>query len=146
MKRSRTLIDTVASLDPSRAEVGAMAVGKLFQLIEQPTETVGSLYGKPFHHGVRVTRGLDYDQEVLVLAFCLQVDENGNGAVNGLILAGDETVASAPWQRLATRTATLGVQLEAAVDAAVEEATQALPRMLETFAGQSGRRAAAQSD
>lgn len=117
-----------------------MAVGKLFQLIEQSSETGRPLYGEPFHHGVRVTRGPDYDREVLVVAFCLQTDEAGNGAVNALILAGDETVSSAPWRRFGTKTARVGVELEAAIDTVVDEVAQALPPMLDIFAQQGKAR------
>jgi hypothetical protein len=136
VEHSRGLTEAIASLDPARAEVGPMAVGKLFGLIEQPAEMGRPLYGDPFHHGVRVTRGPEYDLEVLVLAFCLQADEEGNGAVDGLLLTGDERVSSAPWRHFGTRTAKVGVELEAAIDTIIEDATRELPAMLGIFAAQ----------
>lgn len=81
MQRCADLVQAVRSVDPAGAQVGALAVGGLHALIERPVESEPPA-GTPFHHGVRVTRSHGYaDEDMLVVAFCLQVPEDGPGTV-----------------------------------------------------------------
>jgi len=127
------MIDAVRSLDPGGAEVGQFAIGSLRALDEQPVET-GPSPGEPFHHGVRVTRALGFGREdVLVVDFCLQIHDDGPGTITGLLLAGDEQTNDSVYQPLSTRRAQPGIEMETAIQAAVDEAAAALPDVLEAF-------------
>jgi serine/threonine protein kinase len=132
--RSADLFEAVRSLDPAGAQIGPMAVGSLHQLIEQLPETGRPLYGAPFHHGARITRAVGLGEDVLVVAFCLQVADDGQGAITGLLLAGDEETTDSTFRHLPTLRATLGVDLEAAIEATVLQAGRELGPVLEAFA------------
>jgi hypothetical protein len=135
------LFDVVRAVDPTGAQVGRMAVGSLNQLIEQPAETGRPLYGAPFHYGIRISRPAGVGSEdVLVVAFCLQVaeDESAQGAVTGLLLAGDERTNDSEFRSLATRRAPLGIELEAAVEQTVAEAAGQLEPVMQAFIRRAG--------
>jgi hypothetical protein len=131
---SARLFDAVMSIDPAGSVVGPYAIGRRRQWIEQQSYLGSAPWGEPFHHGVRVTRGPDHYEETLVVAFCLQVDESGMGAVDGVLAVGHEDEGGNPAHHLEARTAPLGIGLEAEIDRIVADAAQALPAMLETFA------------
>jgi serine/threonine protein kinase len=128
------LFERVASIDPAGAEIGRFAIGLRRQWIEQQPYLGRAAWGEPFHQGVRVTRGPEHYEETLVVAFCLQVDESGVGAIDGVLAVGHENESGNPAHHLGTRTAPLGVKLEAEIDRIVDDAAQALPAVLERFA------------
>jgi hypothetical protein len=130
------LFESVRTIDPTGAHVGAMAVGGLNRLIEQLPETGRPLYGPAFHYGIRVTRtgGVGRD-DILIVAFCLQVSEEGpaEGVVTGLLLAGDEETNDSEFRLLPTRRAQAGVDFEAAAEQTVADAAAQLGPVLESF-------------
>jgi hypothetical protein len=133
-KAAVDLFEAVTSIDPAGAVVGPYAIGRRRQWIEQQSYLGHAAWDEPFHHGVRLTRGPEHYEETLVVAFCLQVDENSAGAIDGVLAVGHENEGGNPAQHLGTRTAPLGVELEAEIDRIVDDAGRALPAMLETFA------------
>lgn len=142
VRRADELFEGVRTIDPVGAEVGRMAIGSMNQLIEQPAETGQPPYGPPFHYGARVTRsdGLG-SADVLVVAFCLQVAEESpdEGVVTGLLLAGDKDTNDSIFRLLPTQRASLGVELEAAVEQTVADAAQQLGPVLEGFIERANR-------
>jgi hypothetical protein len=142
VRRADALFESVRTIDPTGAEVGAMAVGSLYRLVEQLPETGMPLYGPPFHYGIRVTRtgGLGRD-DVLIVAFCLHVTDEGpaEGVVTGLLLAGDEETNDSDFRSLPTRRAPAGVELEAAVEQTVADAAAQLGPVLESFTERATR-------
>ena len=135
--RSAPLIEAVRSLDTAEAQIGPMAVGSLHRLVEQPVES-GSLYERTFHHGVRITRTESLGRgDVFVVAFCLQVTREGQGAVTGMLLAGDEDTNDSFFRLVPTRRAELGVKLEAAIEQTVADAAEELQAALEAFAARA---------
>lgn len=136
VRRADELFDALRTIDPSGIQVGRMAVGRLDQLIEQPAETGRPSYGLPFHYGARLTRFEAFGRDdVLVVAFCLHVAEEGlaEGAITGLLLAGDEDTKDSEFRHLPTRRAAVGVELEAAVEQTVADAADQLGSVLESF-------------
>lgn len=136
-ERAGELFDLVRAIDPSGTEIGRMAIGRLNQLIEQPAEMGGIAFGPPFHCGARVTRpNASGRDDVLVLAFCLEVSEQepATGAVAGLLLAGDENSNDSTSVLLEPRRAPLGVDLEIAIEQAVVEAGTKLSGVVSYFA------------
>lgn len=142
MRRADALFEAVRTIDPTGAQVGRMAVGRLNRIIEQPAETGRPLYGPAFHYGVRVTRahGFGHD-DVLVVAFCLQVadEEPAEGVITGLLLAGDEHTSASDFRSLPTRRAPAGVELEAAVEQTIADAATQLGPVLESFTARGAR-------
>lgn len=142
VKHADELFEALRTIDPTGAEVGRMAIGRLNRLLEQPAETGQPLYGPPFHYGARVTRsdGL-VSNDVLVVAFCLQVAEQSpaEGVVTGLLLAGDENSNDSIFRSLPTRRAPIGVELEAAVEQTVSDAAQQLGPVLQGFIARANR-------
>jgi hypothetical protein len=141
MQRADSLFEALRTIDPTGLQVGRMAVGRLNRLIEQPAETGRPLYGPPLHYGARVTRsdGVGRD-DVLVVAFCLQVAEQGppEAAVTGLLLAGDEDSSAGDFRMLPTERAMLGMELEAAIERTVQAASDQLASVLQSFVASSG--------
>lgn len=131
---SAEVIEAVRTVDPSGAVVGTLAIGRSYQLIEQPVESGTPLYTSTFHYGARVKREAGYREEVLVAAFVVQVAGDGQAVVSGMLLEGDEETQNNTFRRLQDRTARLGGELEAAIDEVVAEAAQALPDVLAAFA------------
>jgi hypothetical protein len=141
VRQADALFEAIRTIDPTGAQIGRMAIGRLNRLIEQPTETGRPLYGLPFHYGARVTRSHGFSSDdVLIVAFCLQVAEESpaEGVVTGLLLAGDEDTTDSIFRSLPTRRAPLGVELEAAVEQTVADATQQLGPVLEGFIARAG--------
>lgn len=137
IQRCTDLVQAVRSLDPAGAQVGPLAIGGLHALIEQPVES-GPSPGPPFHHGVRVTRSSSYaDEDVLVVAFCLQVPEDGPGTITGMLLAGDEHTHDNLFRLTGPRRAEPGVEMEAAIEQTVAEAAEQLPDALTAFTARS---------
>jgi len=130
-RESKAVIESVRSLDPGGAQVGALAIGAILQASdEQPIEG-GTNPGLPFHHGVRIRRASgSRDQDVLVVDFCLQIPESGPGTVTGLLLSGDEETNDNLFQRLTVRRANPDVEMETAIAAAISEAATYLPDVL----------------
>jgi len=137
IQRCADVVQAVRSLDPAGAQVGPLSIGGLHALIEQPVES-GPPPGPPFHHGVRVTRSRGYaDQDVLVVAFCLQVPEDGSGTITGVLLAGDEHTHDNLFRLTRPRRAEPGVEMEAAIEQTVAEAAEHLPEALTAFTARS---------
>jgi hypothetical protein len=131
------LFDAVRTIDPAGAQAGRMAIGGLNRLIEQSAETGSRPYGPPFHHGIRLTREGDLGEvDVLIVAFCLQVtqDDLVEGAVTGLLMAGDENSTDSELRVLPTLYARAGIELESAVEQAVAASAAQLGAILEYFA------------
>jgi len=118
------------------AVVGPLAIGSMHQLIEHERYLGGPEFEETFHWGARLTRGDAPLELVLVVAFCLQSDTEGNAYLNGLAMAGRERVlGGGTYTELGRRTAPLGsVELERAIDEVVQEARDALPAALTAFA------------
>ncbi len=142
MRRADELFEALRTIDPTGIQVGRMAVGRLNQLIEQPAETGRPSYGPPFHYGARLTRSDAVGRDdVLVVAFCLHVADDGapEGAITGLLLAGDEGTNDSDFRHLPTRRAAMGVELEAAVERTVNDAAALLGPVLESFIARAAR-------
>jgi serine/threonine protein kinase len=132
------LFESVASIDPDGAEVGPFAIGARRESIEQSSYLGQAPWGEPFHHGVRISRGPSHYEESLVVAFCLQVDEDGQGAVEGVLWIGHEGESGGGGQHLGVRRAPIGIELEAEIDKIIGDAARATPSLLEAFAQRGG--------
>lgn len=132
---SEDLFEAIRVLDPAGVEIGRMAVGDLYRILEETPAAGRPNYGAAFHHGVRIERSRHARRDdVLLVAFCLQVADDGQGRVRGLLLAGDEKTQDSMFCHLQPRRARLGIDLEAAIEGIVSEAASKLGPVLEEFA------------
>jgi serine/threonine protein kinase len=130
--------EALRRIDPD-FEAGPHAIGGLNQWIEQGEYVGGPNIESTYHYGVRIARGNSGFDLILVVAFCLQVDEDGTGYVGGLVMTGYEEVAGPGCQfHLGSRKAPIGsVQLDRHVEEIVAEAREKLPEALEAFSAGS---------
>lgn len=133
--RSRTsaVFEAVRSVDPVGAQTGPLAAQALERALVAPEETGQPDWGEPVFHAVRLARSDGWREDVLLVAFCLQSEPDGVGRVTGLLLAGDEGSSDSTFRLLSTRTAPMGVELEAAIDEVAAEAAAALPEVVRAW-------------
>lgn len=107
------------------------------QMVETPYETGGPAIEKRIHYGARVERFEDAANRVLLVAFCVEAAEDGMAKINGLVLDDCDRfhAADSTFRRLHSRTAPLGsVALDREISRLLQEARDALPTALKTFA------------
>jgi hypothetical protein len=131
--RARPLVDTLQALDPS-AVVGPQAIGDLRHWIEAPVFDGMTAIQATEHWGIRVERENGWAR-ILLVAFAVQADADGQLLVDGVIFSGLRDVDQNP-TALGRRSAPIGsLSAQRHLAALVEEAAARLPEALHAFAG-----------
>jgi hypothetical protein len=131
--RTEAILSAVRGIDPGGAQSGPLAAQALQHALMAPEETGQPDWSEPVMHAVRLARSDGWREEVLLVAFCLQIAPDGLGRVTGLLLAGDEGTADNTFVLLPPETAPSGVALEQAIDRIAADAAAALPAVVQTW-------------
>ena len=132
------LVALLRQVDPG-AEVGPYAVGGLNKLIEHEEYMGGPQIETTLHYGVRVARGDGGLDRILLVCFCLQTATDGMAYLQGLVMEGYEETTGGTFKHFPRRSAAVGsIALDREIDAAVQEARDALPAVVQAFAEGAG--------
>lgn len=131
--RTAAVIEAVRGLDPTGCQTGPLAAQALHHSLVAPAETGQPDWGEPMLRAVRIARTDGWRDEVLLVAFCLQIAPDDAGRVTGVLLAGHEGSNNCTFVMLETKHALVGVALEAAIDELAAEAALALPDLVRAW-------------
>ena len=122
-------------VDPT-AEVGSYAIGTMGNLLELTQSLGDPMVVETWHYGAKIIRDYQGAHRRLIVAFCLQLDENGIAYPNGLVIEGVEEFHSGDGvlKQLSGDPAPIdSVALDRSIVDVVDGARKALPDALRTF-------------